>query len=278
MSEPTADGELEQIEIDLLFEGLNRRYGVDLRDYEQSSLRRHLHDCMRQERVETVSGFQEKALHDAECLERLLLAVASADTTMFRDPGFYRAFREKVVPQLRTYPFVRVWLAGCSTGEEVWSLAILLEEEGLYPRCRIYATDLSREVVRKARDGVFPLTSVRDYTSNYLRSGGTRYLSDYFTTHEGRVIFNPALRRNVVFSEHNLVTDGSFNEFQVVFCRNVMSHFNQPLQERVHELIYESLNMFGVLGLGGRESLRLSPREAFYEPLDNEHRLYRKVL
>lgn len=278
MSERNGETELEAIELSLLLEGLYRSYGEDLRDYAPGLLRGRIHECMQQERAATISGFQEKVLHDRECLERLLLALSSNRTSFFRDPGFYLIFRSRVVPLLRTYPFVRIWFAGCSTGEEVYSLAILLEEEGLYQRCRIYATDLSREVVRRARDGSFPLSGMREYTSNDLHSGGRHYLSEYYTTHEGRMHFSPALRRNVIFSEHNLVTDGSFNEFQVVICRNVMSQFKPLLQERVHELIYESLDTFGVLGLGSRESLQFSPREAFYETLDDEYRLYRKVL
>lgn len=271
------DIELEEIEIELLLEGLYRRYGVDLRDYERPALRRRIRECVETEQVATVSGFQEKLLHDAASLERLLLVLARHSAALFREPAFYTAFRAKVVPLLRTYPFVRIWQAGCSTGEEVYALAILLEEEGLYSRCRIYATDLSRAVLEQAKDAVFPLTAVREYTSNYLRAGGRRYLSDYYTAREGSVCFNPALKRNVTFSEHNLVTDGSFNEFQVVLCRDAMNDFNQRLQDRVHELIYDSLNVFGIVGLGSSESLKLLPREAFYEALDNEHRLYRKV-
>jgi len=278
MSEQGQESELEEIEIELLLEGLYRHYGVDLRDYARASLRRRVRECIEQEQASTVSGFQEKVLHDAECLERLLLALASNSTTIFSDPGFYAALRTKVVPLLRTYPFVRIWHAGCSTGEEVYSMAILLEEEGLYQRCRIYATDLSREAVKQAKDGIFPLAAVREATSNYCRAGGKGYLSDYYTAHEGRALFSPALKRNIIFSEHNLATDGSFNEFQVVLCRNVMIYFNRRLQERVHELIYESLNIFGVIGLGLRESLQHSPREAFYEVMDLEHRLYRKVM
>jgi len=278
MNERDDDIRLEEIEIELLLEGLYQRYGVDLRDYARASLRRRLRQCMQYEQVATISGLQEKALHDTECLERLLLQLASNSVAMFHDPKFYLAFRAKVIPQLRTYPFVRIWHAGCTTGEEVYSMAILLEEEGLYSRCRIYATDLSHEVVRRAKEGAFPLAAVREYTGNYLHAGGKRLLSDYYAAHEGKAVFSSALRRNVIFSEHNLVTDSSFNEFQVVLCRNVMIYFNQRLQERVHELIYESLNMFGIVGLGSRESLRLSPREAFYEAVDGQHRLYRKVM
>src|SRR5262249_27611680 len=171
--------ELEEIETELLIEGLYRRYGIDLRRYERDSLRRRIRARMRQERTTTVSGLQEKALHETGCLERLLLALASHGGMMFGDPGFYSAFRAKVIPLLRTYPFVRIWHAGCSTGQEVYSIAIALQEEGLYQRSRIYATEISGEAVKRAREGAFPLSEAPQYTSNYLRSGGGGYFSDY---------------------------------------------------------------------------------------------------
>jgi chemotaxis protein methyltransferase CheR len=197
---------------------------------------------------------------------------------MFRDPSFYLTFRKKVVPLLRTYPTVQIWVAGCSTGEEVYSLAILLEEERLYPKCRIYATDISQSVLRKARDGIFPLAAMRDYTVNYHQAGGTHEFSDYYTAQYDSVIFSAALKNNIVFSEHNLATDGSFNEFQVILCRNVMIYFNKDLQARVHNLLYDSLSMFGVFGLGNKESLKFTPRAAFYEHLNENDKLYRKVM
>jgi chemotaxis protein methyltransferase CheR len=277
MSEIGRARELERIEVGLLVEGLLRHCGVDLRDYAPASLARRLRECCRAEGAATISGLQEKVLHNPESRERLLLALCSHRTPLFRDPGFYLAFRSKVVPLLRTYPFVRIWHAGCSTGEEVYSMAILLEEEGLYPRCRLYATDLSQLVVERARSGVLPLAAAPEYTTNYLRAGGRRLLSDYYTAQGGSLHLSAALRRNVVFSEHNLATDGSLNEFHVVLCRNVMIYFNHRLQDRVHELIYESLCVFGVIGLGRKESLRFSPREAFFEVLDGAGRLYRKV-
>jgi chemotaxis protein methyltransferase CheR len=278
MTQLENDTELEEIEIALLIEGIYRRYGVDLRDYERGALTLRVRDCLRQEAVRTISAFQEKVLHGADDLERLLLALVGNSEPMFDDPDFYSAFRAKVVPLLRTYPYVRLWLAGCSTGEEVYSMAVLLEEEGLYPRSRIYATEISRTAVASAREGVFPVSKVSQYTSNYLRAGGKRYLSDYYTLNDGRIFFAPALKRNIIFSEHSLATDGSLNEFQVVICRSVLPSFNHELQERVHELIYESLAMFGVLATGKGESLRYSPREAFYEAVDEKNRIYRKVL
>jgi chemotaxis protein methyltransferase CheR len=270
-------GGLEDIEIGLLLEGVFRYYGADFRNYAPASLRRRIRESVEREGAGTVSGLQAKILHDTASLERFLHALSINVTSMFRDPGFYLAFRTKVVPLLRTYPFVRIWHAGCSTGEEVYSMAILLHEEGLYPRCRIYATDMNPVVLRKAREGIFRLASMQEYTVNYMQAGGKGFFSDYYTAQYEHVIFNPSLKANMVFSEHNLVTDGSFNEFHVILCRNVMIYFNKTLQKRVHNLIYESLVMFGVFGVGNKESLRFTPREADYEELDAENRLYRKV-
>jgi chemotaxis protein methyltransferase CheR len=273
-----AEGEqLEDIEIALLLEGLYRFYGFDFRDYSPASLKRRIVERMRAEKIETVSAFQDRVLHDAACMERLLLGLSVHVTSMFRDPSFYATFRRKVVPVLKTYPTVRVWHAGCSTGEEVYSMAILLQEEGLYRKCVIYATDISREVLRRAREGIFPLASMQEYTTNYVRAGGKHEFSDYYTADYDNVIFHPALKTNVVFAEHNLATDGSFNEFHVILCRNVMIYFNRALQDRVHELIYGSLSTFGVLGLGNKETLKTTPRESFYEKLDARDKLYRKV-
>lgn len=269
--------QLEEIEIELLLEGLFRHYGADFRNYAPASLKRRIRESMRKEEIETVSGLQAKILHDAACLERFLHTLSINVTAMFRDPKFYLAFRMKVVPLLRTYPFVRIWHAGCSTGEEVYSMAILLQEEDLYPRCRIYATDISTKVLRNAKDGIFSLGSMQEYTVNYMKAGGKRFFSDYYTAQYDHVIFNPALKANLVFSEHNLVTDSSFNEFHVILCRNVLIYFNKTLQQRVHNLIHESLTMFGVFGLGNKESLRFTPREADYEELDGGSGLYRKV-
>jgi chemotaxis protein methyltransferase CheR len=273
-----AQGEqLEDIEIALLLEGLYRFYGFDFRDYSPASLKRRIVERMRAEKIETVSAFQDRVLHDPACMERLLLGLSVHVTSMFRDPSFYATFRRKVVPVLKTYPTVRVWHAGCSTGEEVYSMAILLQEEGLYRKCVIYATDISREVLRRAREGIFPLASMQEYTTNYVKAGGKHEFSDYYTADYDNVIFHPALKTNVVFAEHNLATDGSFNEFHVILCRNVMIYFNRALQDRVQELIYGSLSTFGVLGLGNKETLKTTPRESFYEKLDARDKLYRKV-
>ena len=279
MSSPhTAVIGLEDIEVGLLLEGLYRAHGFDFREYARSSIKRRILDLVQAEGLDTISALQDKVLHDARCLDRFLLGLSVHATAMFRDPSFYLTFRKRVVPLLRTYPTVQIWVAGCSTGEEVYSLAILLQEERLYQKCRIYATDISQAVLRKARDGIFPLAAMREYTANYHQAGGTNEFSDYYTAQYDSVIFSAALRNNIVFSEHNLATDGSFNEFQVILCRNVMIYFNKDLQSRVHNLLYDSLSMFGVFGLGNKESLKFTPRADFYQHLNEKDKLFRKVL
>ena len=209
-------------------------------------------------------------------MERLLLDLSINVTAMFRDPGFYRAFRQTVVPMLRTYPFLRIWNAGCSTGEETFSLAIMLAEEGLLDRTRIYATDINQSVLARARDGVFPLEKMREYTENYQAAGGTRAFSEYYVAAYDGARFDPALVENVVFAQHNLVADRSFNEFHVLVCRNVLIYFDKTLQDRVHRLFYDSLARFGILALGQKESVAFTPHERDYQALDEHQRIYRK--
>jgi len=271
------DPELERIEIELLLEAIFRHYGFDFRSYAYASIRRRLWRRIVAEGLTTISGLQDRILHGPALMERLLLDLSINVTAMFRDPSFYRAFRQKVVPLLRTYPFIRIWHAGCSTGEEVYSMAILLEEEGLYERARIYATDINEVVVHRARAGIFPLERMQEYTENYIRAAGTRSFSEYYTAKYDGALFSPALQRNVVFSQHNLVTDRSFAEFNVILCRNVLIYFDRALQARVHGLFYDSLVHFGILALGSKETLRLSGYESRYEELSTSDRIYRKV-
>ena len=271
------DPELEQLELELLLEAVHLRYGYDFRGYARASLRRRLWRRADLEGLRTLSALQERVLHDPSVMERLLLDLSINVTAMFRDPGFYRAFRDDVVPLLRTYPFIRIWHAGCSTGEEVYSMAILLTEEGLYDRCRIYATDINEAVLQKAKSGIFPLSTMQENTSNYITAGGKGTFSDYYTARYDYAIFRPSLRENVVFAQHNLVTDASFNHFNVIFCRNVLIYFNNALQDRVQELFLQSMEMFGVLGLGRKESLKFTTVVDNYEILDAEEKLYRRV-
>jgi chemotaxis protein methyltransferase CheR len=270
-------GELEEIELSLLLEGIYRQYGFDFREYAPASLRRRVWRRVHAEGLTTISALQNKLLHDPASMERLLLDLSINVTAMFRDPTFYVAFREKVVPMLRTYPFTRIWVAGCSTGEEVYSLAILLEEEGVYERTRIYATDINESVLDLARSGVFPLDKMREYTQNYIKAGGRRAFSEYYLAKYDGAQFQRSLIENVVFAQHNLVSDRSFNEFNVIICRNVMIYFDRTLQDRVHQLFFESLATFGILGLGHKESIRFSAHEEDYEELDPAEKLYRKT-
>ena len=269
--------ELEDLETELFLEGMFRRYGFDFRQYSPASLRRRIRACMRQEGIATVSALQDKVLHDAAAMDRFLLAATVNVTEMFRDPAFYRAFRAKVAPLLREKRQARIWHAGCSTGEEVYSVAILLQEEGLYDRCRIYATDLNEAVLARAQEGIFPLSAMRLYSENYAGAGGKGSLAQFYTARYGNAIFHATLRRNIVFAAHNLVTDGSFNEFDAILCRNVLIYFNQQLQARVVQLFRDSLHLGGVLGLGSKESLRASPAGAGFEELDPAAKLYRMV-
>ncbi|MBA2688397.1 MAG: protein-glutamate O-methyltransferase CheR [Gemmatimonadaceae bacterium] len=271
------DADLERIEVELLLEGIYRKYGFDFRAYAYSSLRRRLWKRIVESGLHTVTALQERVLHNPAAMEQLLLDLSINVTAMYRDPHFYVAFREKIIPMLRTYPFIRIWHAGCSTGEEVYSMAILLQEEGLYDRARIYATDINEVVLQRAKAGIFPLDRMKEYTDNYIKAGGKRSFSEYYTAKYDNAIFNESLTKNVVFSQHNLVTDRSFSEFNVILCRNVLIYFDKPLQSRVQSLFYDSLAMFGVLVLGSKESLKFSEYETCYEQVSPPEKIYRKV-
>ena len=270
------DDEREDIEIDVLLEAVQRRYAYDFRGYARASLRRRLWRRAAGESVATISGLQERVLHDPDTMERLLRDLSINVTEMFRDPTFHRAIREQVFPLLRTYPYIRVWNAGCSTGEELYSVAIALHEAGLLDRARLYATDINDDVLARARDGAFPIEHMQRYTENYLRAGGKGEFSAYYTTRGNHAHFDPALARHAVFAQHNLVSDRSFNEFNLIICRNVMIYFGRDLQDRVHSLFLESLSPFGVLALGRKESLKGTVAEPAYEPLNRSERIYKR--
>src|ERR1041384_2339320 len=277
VEEQTARDDVDEIELALLLEGVYRRYGFDFREYAPASLRRRVWRRVHAEGLATISALQDKLLHDSACMERLLLDLSINVTAMYRDPTFYVTFREKVVPLLRTYPFIRIWHAGCSTGEEVYSMAILLQEEGVYDRCRIYATDINEAVLQRAKEGIFPIASMQENTSNYIAAGGTGTFSQYYTARYDYAIFRPSLRDNVVFAQHNLVTDASFNHFTVLFCRNVLIYFNNALQDRVQQLFLQSMETFGILGLGKKESIKYTAVSENYDEVDAEERLFRRV-
>jgi chemotaxis protein methyltransferase CheR len=276
-SSPERRLETEALELQLLLEGVYRQYGFDFREYAPASLKRRVWRRVQAEEAGSITGLLERVLHDADVMERLLLDLSINVTSMFRDPTFYTAFRAQVVPVLRTYPFTRIWIAGCSTGEEVYSLSILLHEEEIYDRARIYATDINEAVLERAREGVFPLEKMKEYTENYIRAGGKRSFSEYYLAKYEGALFDRALTDNVVWAPHNLVQDRSFNTFNAILCRNVMIYFDRALQSRVHHLFHESLERFGVLALGHKESIRFTGLESSYEEINTQERLYRKV-
>lgn len=269
--------DLETLEVELLLEGVHRHYGFDFRQYSPSSLRRRLRYRLREEGLPSLSHLQALVLHDSEAMNRLLADLSINVSAMFRDPSFYLALREQVVPLLRTYPFIRIWSAGCSQGEEIYSLAILLKEEGLYERSRIYATDINRTALDAAQSGVYPLEKADAYAADYLAAGGQRALADYYTAAYNGIRLNRDLIKNVVFAQHNLASDTSFNDFHLIVCRNVLIYFGKPLQERVHGIFYESLIPLGVLALGAKETLSFSSYEECYKPLAEQERIYRRT-
>ncbi|WP_108671396.1 CheR family methyltransferase [Peribacillus acanthi] len=269
--------DLEKLEIHLLLEALYSWYGFDYRNYAYSSIRRRIWHRVHAEKLTTISGLHERVLHDPACFKRLLADFSINVTEMFRDPSFFADFREKVVPLLRTYPSIRIWHAGCSTGEEVYSMAILLKEEGLYEKTKIYATDINTEVLKVAKSGLYPMEPMRKYTNNYIQTGGKKAFSDYYHVIGNKVQFDSSLLKNVVFAQHNLVTDGSFNEFNVILCRNVMIYFNKTLQNMVHDLFYNSLCMFGVIGLGDKETITYTKHSDRYESISERQKIYKKI-
>jgi chemotaxis protein methyltransferase CheR len=274
-SEPPELGP-EDIELQLLLEAIYQRYGYDFRSYSRASLQRRVDQHLLMARYAHIGELIHTILHKGDAFAALLSGLTINVTEMFRDPDFYLAFREKVVPVLKTHPFLKIWHAGCATGEEIYSMAILLKEEGLYDRSQIYATDIDKEVLEKARRGIFPVAELRKYTENYQRAGGKASLSDYYTAKYDNVIMDPRLKKNVIFADHDLATDQVFGEMQVIFCRNVMIYFNKELQNRVFQLFYDSLDIGGTLCLGNKESLRFAACADHFDTVDKVQRIYRK--
>ncbi len=253
------------------------RCGMDFRDYAPSSLIRRIRRRILEEGLSTVAELRRLIDEDPGALNRLLNSLTLSVTSMFRDPSFFRMFREQVCPTLATYPFLRIWIAGCSSGQEAYSLAILLEEIGLYERSRIYATDLHPGVLQQAQSGIYPLAAMQEYTRHYQAAGGSRAFTEYYVADAEYAILRPSLRTNMIFAQHNLVCDQSFNEFHVILCRNVMIYFNDALQNRAHKLMYDSLVRLGYLGVGRSESIRFSLHESDYETVSKTERIYRKI-
>jgi len=269
--------ELEEIEVRLLLEGIRLSYGYDFREYALGPLRRGLVNAMAREGVHTVSAYQDRVLHDASCMQRFLGQVGVNVTSMFRDPELFACIREEVIPLLKTYPSVRVWVAGCATGEEIYSLAILLDEARVLDHYSIYATDLNDDTLAVARLGTYPLDRVRRYEDAYQKSGGAGSLSDHYTVDGRNARFSRDLASRITWARHNLVTDGSFNDFHLIVCANVLIYFRPSLQERAHRLMYDSLIRGGFLALGNRESLLYCPDRDHYERVREGVNLFRKT-
>lgn len=267
---------LEQIELTLLLEAIFQRWGHDFRGYSRASVRRRVLAFMQAQGVHRISDLTARVLHDEPLFQALLPQFSVPVTEMFRDPEVYLALRRQVLPYLRTYPFLKVWHAGCASGEEVYSLAILLEEEGLLDRCTIYATDLNEAALERARAAVYPLAGMRDFSENYLAAGGRGSLSDWYTARLDRVVLDPRLGRHVTFARHNLATDHVFSEVHLVLCRNVLIYFDRALQDRAIGLFADSLVHDGFLCLGTRESLLFASRRDAFEELDAQRRIFRR--
>ena len=269
-------GELENVEIRLLLEGVHQIYGYDFRDYADASIKRRLTHWLAETEFDTFSQAQSLLLRDRSVFESLLRGITVNVTEMFRDPAFFRAIREQVVPFLKTYPFVKIWHAGCATGEEAYSMAILLNEEGMAGRYRMYATDINETVLQKAGEGVMPITEMQRFTRNYQKAGGTASFADYYTARYDRAMLSSALKKDIVFAPHNLAVDGEFGEMNLVLCRNVMIYFKPALKERCLSLFDSSLLPGGFLCLGLKETLEKKKMGERYEELAPTLRIYRK--
>lgn len=265
------------LEIDLLLEAIYRMSGFDFRQYSRSSISRRIYNRMKIGSIPTISRLLEKVIHEDGFLEQILNDFSINVTEMFRNPSFFKAFRKEVIPQLRDYPEIRIWHAGCATGEEVFSMAILLEEEGLMDKTVIYATDMNEHVLQKAKHGAFPIHKMQSYTKNYMLAGGIHAFSEYYKADHQYAYFLPSLLENIIFAQHNLVTDQSFNEFHVIICRNVLIYFSPALQNQVQQLFYESLSVKGFLGLGDKETLRFAELMPKYQEIVGKERIYQKI-
>mgnify|MGYP001041618358 FL=1 len=272
----TAPQKIEDIEIRLLLEALYLKYHYDFRNYAMASVKRRLRQAREQLGFDTFSAMQERLLQEAEMLPRILGYLTVQVSEMFRDPSYFRALREKVVPHLRTYPSLRVWIAGCSGGEELYSFSILFREEGLEERTLFYATDINPDALHAAEAGVFAVDRLQLFTENHRKSGGKSSLSDYYQAAYGRASFDKGLRRNVVFSDHSLVTDAVFAEMQLISCRNVLIYFDRNLQDRALGLFKDSLARRGFLGLGAKESLRFSEHAGAFVDFVREEKIYQR--
>ena len=269
--------EIEDIEVAMLLDALQKRYGYDFRNYARASLKRRIRNFAGISNHPTISAMISPLLHDESFGAELIQGLSVTLSEMFRDPEFFRALRRQVIPYLKTYPFIRIWHAGCSTGEEVYSLAILLKEEGFYDRTTIFATDYNDQALAMAREGIYALDKMKEYTVNYQRGGGTGSFAQYYRAGYDAAILNPALKKNITFANHHLVTDGVFSEVHLVICRNVLIYFNKTLQDRVLQLFHDSLVHGGILALGSKESLQFTQVADAFKVLSSKWKIYQKT-
>lgn len=274
MSEKSA---IFDIEVKLFIQAVFMRYNYDFRDYSLASVKRRLSNVLMLHNLKTVTALQERVLHEPEFFTAVLQYMTISTTEMFRDPSYFKAFREKVIPYLRSYPSIKIWIAGCSSGEEAYSFAIIFKEEGLLNRVMIYATDINPVILEKAKAGIYRLEDVKKYSINYQESGGNASLSDYYTANYNAVAIDPELKKNIIFADHSLATDSVFSEVQFVSCRNVLIYFEKKLQDRAITLFHDSLSMQGFLGIGSKESLKFSKMSPSFEHWSTSERIYRKL-
>lgn len=268
------DAELENVELQLLVEGVRRYFGINLEEYTGSALRRQVWLALRAEKVRTVSGLLEKLLHEADALTRFLDGFNRAEPS---GAEYFKYFRMEIVPILRTYPFAKVWQAGAESLRDMYFMAIILHEEGFYEKSTLYITDANRTNLDRAQDGMFSLGGVRELEKTYNASGGRGRLGEYFSGGRLNGIFKPQLRRNMVFAQHNLATDGSFNEFNMIACRQALEPLSDAARVHAHEVLFTSLGRLGVLALGPQDSIRNTPHECSYKEMDGDQRIYRKI-
>ncbi len=266
----------ENLEIDLLLDAIVKRYGYDFRNYSTASRKRRIKHFLSKTNYSKISEMIPQLLYDTNFFESFIYNLSITVTEMFRDPFVYKAIRKNVVPLLKTYPFLKIWHAGCAVGAEVYSMAILLKEEGLYDRCQIYATDFNDNALDKAREGVYSIEPMKEYTANYQNAGGRNSFSDYYHSKYDSVIINRDLKKNITFANHNLVSDSSFGEMQFIVCRNVLIYFDNVLQEQVLKLLDDSLALNGFICLGTKESLRFSTLSEGYQEIAPKEKIYQK--
>ena len=265
------------VELSLLLEAVVRWSGYDFREYSPGTLKRRIVDRMRAEGVDTISGLQERVLHDHDALRRFVFAMSANSNRLFRSPEYFKAFRERVVPFLKTYSFVRLWFPACSTGEDVYSIAAILQEEGLLERCMIYATDMSDMALMQARTGIFQVGSLEEFANDYRLSGGRSSLAEICDYSDGAARFFESVQKQIIFSTHSIGSDASLNEFHCIVARGVLTQFSKSLQYRVHNLLLQSLTRFGFLCLSSAESLHATPHEGAFRKMDEIFPIYRRM-